>query len=307
MSEFDRNQSSLIEKVVEENTNNPEIGIVDQVYEHSAVDDDSNWEVDVLIRAKTDIMERVPYHTAGNDIIHPPKRGDKVTLIYTKGGSFAPIAIGNSYSKTDRPALGKAGMYRNRFESGTSPTGDGDLHITGYTKYNESVASNKKDQVDPEETFVQITKHKEGDNMDPSDPNDSNYIPMKIEMYDSPTSVNDESHIHLNSEKIDQDENLGMDIYMDMKAGKLHVRANNDTDNDEYEFVLDVKNETAKIIGDSDSGNKMGASFDFDTDEFTIADGNKFGIESDGSGNFTWSHKSINFKEESGSTGSVDL
>jgi hypothetical protein len=74
-------------------------------------------------------------------------------------------------------------MYRNRFKSGSSPAGDGSLHITGYTKYDESVASKDKNDLTPQETFVQIAKHAEGDNVDPTEADD---LPAKVEMYDSP-------------------------------------------------------------------------------------------------------------------------
>jgi hypothetical protein len=104
---------------------------------------------------------------------------------------------------------------------------------------------------------------------------------------------------------VDQDPSKSISAKMDLKRGTLTVTGENS--GDEYTIEMDVKNETLTIKGDSDSNNKMGASFNFNTDEFSICDGNKFGISSDGSGNFTWSHKSINMKEESGDTGSISL
>lgn len=304
MTRFDRTQTSLVEKIVDESTKHPKVGIVDQVFEHSASDDDSNWEIDVLVDGQTTKLTRVPVHTPGSDVIVPPKKGDKIIVVFTEGESFRPLALGTGWSSTDRPPVGRAGMYRNRFEASDdpSPAGTGDLHITGYTGYDQSPASNDKRDLNAEETFIQLTKHAEGDNMDPTTAGE---LPVNIELYDS--AKNDEAHIKMDANIIDQDENLGLDVFFNLKTGKLHVRGENDNDGDEYELVIDVKNQTAKIIGDSNSGNKMGASFNFDTDEFKIADGNKFGIKSDGAGNFVWDHKSIDFNEVSGSTGGINL
>lgn len=198
MPRFDRNQSALIEKLIREKTKNSKIGIVDQVFEHGASDDDSNWEVDVLTDGKTTKLTRVPVHTPGSETIAPPKNGDKVTIIFTEGEGFHPIALGTGWSNEDRPPLGRAGMYRNRFESGSSPAGDGDLNITGYTSYDGDVASTDKRELTPEESFVQITKHVEGDNVDPSTAGD---VPAKIEMYDSPST--DEAWITVEINKRD--------------------------------------------------------------------------------------------------------
>jgi hypothetical protein len=308
MTRFDRNDVTLIDKKIDEEVLLPKIGLVEQVFEHSAEDDDSNWEVDVRIntfKQKTKKLNRVPVHMPGTDMITVPKRGDKVLIIYTDGQTKRPVAFGAGWSDEDRPPQGRAGMYRNRFEASDepSPLGAGDLFLTGYTKYNNTPASNDKRGLDAEETFIQLTKHTNGENFDPTLAGE---LPAKIELYDS--AEKDEAHIHLNANAVDQDANLGLDVFMNLKSGKLHVRAENDNDGETYEFVLDVLNEFAKIIGDSDSGNKMGASFDFDTDEFKIADGKKFGIESDGSGNFTWSRSSLTVTDNNGaSEGSINL
>lgn len=307
MTRFDRNQSSLIDKNIQEKVTLPKVGRVEQVFEHSAKDDDSNWEVDVRVETfekETKKLNRVPVHTPGNDIITPPKKGDKILIIYRNGQAKRPVAYGTGWSDIDRPPQGRAGMYRNRFEASDdpSPLGSGDLFFTGYTRYNNSPASNDKREIKAEETYLQLTKHENGENVDPSVADEP---PAKIELYDS--AKNDEAHIHLNANKVDTDNNLGLDVFMDLKTGKLHIRAENDNEGETYEFVLDVMNQFAKIIGDSNSNNKMGATFDFDTDEFKIADGNKFGIKSDGSGNFTWSRKDLTIVDENASEGSISL
>lgn len=182
MSRFERNQLSMIEKKISEKVHHPKTGVVTQVFEHSGDNDDSNWEVDVEINGGTSKESRVSVHTPGSGAVSAPKNGDKMLLIYRDGDTNRPIALSTGWSNTDRPPRGKAGMYRNQFESGESSAGLGDLNITGYTKYDGNVASTDKRELSPEETFVQIAKHTGDENVDPSEAND---LPAKIEMYDS--------------------------------------------------------------------------------------------------------------------------
>lgn len=255
MTEFERNGLSLTEKQIDEQVKHPIIGVVTQVYEHAAEDDDTNFEVDVEIDGvRTE--QRCTVFTPGSDVISVPKNGDKVLIIYREGSTKTPIAVGNGWSNTDRPPLGRAGMFRNQFESGTSPAGDGNLNITGYTSYNESVASTDKRELTPEEAFVQISKHAEGDNVNPStaDP-----VPAKIEMYDS--SSNDQSWISVEINKEDG----------------------------------------------SDSDATWGIKFNIKTGEWKLVGPKGFGIESDGEGNFTWHHKTIDFNEISETIGPLSL
>lgn len=220
MTRFDRTQTALIEKIVRNSTKNSKVGIVDQVFEHSGIDDDSNWEVDVLIDGKTEKLSRVPVHNPGSDIIAPPKNGDKILVTYVEGVTFRPVAFGTGWSNTDRPPVGRAGMYRNRFDSDTSPAGNGDLHLTGYTSYDGDQASTDKRELTPEESFVQITKHAEGENVDPSNPDSP--VPAKIEMYDSPST--DEAWITVEINKrdgADSDATWGMKF--NIKTGEVKL------------------------------------------------------------------------------------
>lgn len=219
MPRFDRNQTSLMEKTIKENTKRPKVGVVDQVFEHSAADDDSNWEVNVLVDGKTNKLKRVPVHTPGSDIITPPKNGDKIIVMFTEGEAGRPIVFGTGWSNVDRPPQGRAGMYRNRFESDTSPAGNGDLHITGYTSYDGDVATTDKRELTPEETFVQISKHTEDDNDDPSTAGD---LPAKIEMYDSPSTDEAWITVEINKEGgADSDATWGMKFNISTGEVKL--------------------------------------------------------------------------------------
>jgi len=57
----------------------------------------------------------------------------------------------------------------------------------------------------------------------------------------------------------------------------------------------------------SDTSQTWGVQLNVKTGAITVSDSSGFGIESDGNGNFTWHHKSIDFNEVSGSTGPLDL
>lgn len=57
----------------------------------------------------------------------------------------------------------------------------------------------------------------------------------------------------------------------------------------------------------TDTSQTWGVQLDVKTGEITVSDSSGFGIESDGDGNFTWHHKTIDFNEVSGSTGPLDL
>jgi len=219
MAQFERNQLSLIKKQIEEQVRLPQIGVVTQVFEHAAIDDDSNWEVTVQFDGGVSEEKRIPFHSHATGAITPPKNGDKVLVIYTAGKSRRPIALSVGWSNTDRPPLGQAGMYRNEFESDSSPAGNGNLNITGYTKYDEKVASEDKRNLTPEETFVQISKNERGENIEPSAAGD---LPAKVEMYDSPST--DEAWITVEINKrdgADSDATWGMKFNMKTGAVKL--------------------------------------------------------------------------------------
>lgn len=247
MSRFDRTESNLIEKVVREKTSAPKIGIVDQVFEHTATDDDSNFEINVLTDGKTNKYKRVPVYTPGSDIIAPPKKGDKVMVFFTGRDSNRPIAMGTGWSRSDRPPIAQAGMFKNRFESGESALGVGDLHLTGYTSYDDNVASIDKRELTPEQSLIQIAKHEKGDNIDPENQND---IPLKVEVFDNPKD--NEGHV------------------------SIEINA----------------------VGGDETDSTWGLKFDFKTGEFKLVDSDGYGITSDGSGNFNWNYKSLNYQEE---------
>jgi hypothetical protein len=256
MTEFERRQTSVIDKRIREDVSAPKVGVVNQVYEHAAPDDDSNFEVDVVFDGGVSEEKQVPVHTAGSSNITPPKNGDKILVIYREGNTSNPIAFGTGFSISERPPTGRAGMHRNEFESASSPLGSGNLYITGYTSYDGNVASEDKRELSPEESVVQLAKHENGKNVDPFDSDTAN---AKVEMYDSP------------------------------KEDKAWIS-------------VEINKEDG-----SDSDTTWGMKFNVKTGEWKLVGPSGFGITSDGSGNFTWEHKSIVLDEIDGDTGSLSL
>lgn len=256
MPQFERNDKSFIENIVERETNDAQLGKVTRTFEHANATDDSNFEVDVQIVGQNRGITRCSCHTPGSDIISPPKVGDTVLVLHTDGEATNPIAIGTNWTNKDRAPVGRAGMYRNRFESADSPAGAGDLHITGYTSYNPTVADNNKNEVEPQTSVIQLSKHVSGSM---TEPHKDRFFNMLFEMYDSPQ--NDQAWVKMEFRKVNgspPDKNWGMEF--NLKTGQW------------------------KIVGPKG-----------------------FGITSDGEGNFTWEHKSINFKEVNGSVGSLEI
>lgn len=219
MTKFDRNNKSFIQKEIQEKVKLPRIGVVTQVFEHSSENDDSNWEVEVQFNGGVSQEDRIPFHSPTSESISPPKNGDKVLVIYTDGHTNKPVALSTAWSNKDRPPVGKAGMYRNEFESGLSAAGEGNLYINGYTKYNKSVASYDKRNLNPEETFVQIAKNPSSQNVDPSTKPD---LPAKIEMYDSAKSGDSWISVEINKEGgSDSDATWGMKFNIKTGEWKL--------------------------------------------------------------------------------------
>jgi hypothetical protein len=202
MGRFDRNRSTQIEQEIDKNVRYPRIGEVTQVYEHIGKEDDSNFEADVVTGGGTEQEQRCPIEMPGSGGIDIPKVGDKVILSYRKDGD-KPFISAIAYSDEDRPPVGRAGMFRREFESGQSPAGDGNLYLTGHTKYNLNPAISDKDVLDPESVLVRIAKRKN----EIAEPTTEDDVPAKFEFYDSPDEG--EAYITVEINKDDEVDSTG--------------------------------------------------------------------------------------------------
>lgn len=248
MTGLDRSQSSWTDQKIDRKIQNPRIGKVQEVFEHTQDDDKSNFEVDVKILGE-DVQHRaIPYQHESNNEIVVPTVGDKVIVEYRQGAQPQPIARNVVYTNRDRPPIGRAGMWRKRIASGDSPAGEGDLYIESYTDFDVDPAqTNPKPSDGVEKSWVRIAK-KTADG-------DTDDLPVAIELLDSPKD--DEAHVTIELNSIDGQE----------------------------------------------SGPSWGLKLDLKTGEFKLLDSEGYGIVSDGQGNFTWHHETID--ESQGTTDSL--
>jgi len=91
-----------------------QIGTVTKVFEHSSGDDNSNHEVNVLLRDEDVERRRVPVavSTEGEAVV--PRVDDMVVVQFLDGFEEAPVVIGTIYNDVDRAPLGKEGIIRRR-------------------------------------------------------------------------------------------------------------------------------------------------------------------------------------------------
>lgn len=112
MGKFDKTESAHVERKIKEEVQELQFGKVVKVFEHTATDDDSNFEVNVILRDEDKERRRLPIMTARKGEIAPPETGDNVIVGFLDGEGEAPIVLGNLYDIENRPPLGRAGMYR---------------------------------------------------------------------------------------------------------------------------------------------------------------------------------------------------
>lgn len=271
---FEGTDTDFIKSKASELIDDPRIGRVTRVYEHLAPEDDSNFEVDVIFDGGASEERSVPYNGSFSGQMAPPRVGDKVVIGYYEGEKKQPFIMDIVYTATDRAPLGRAGMYRDVYESDTSPVGDGDIYLTRYTEYDKNPAlfaenpevdkENQKD-LNPERTTIQIAKQ-----ADTPDPPIEADIDMRMEMVDAP--ADNTARVRLSGSQIDGDDSQGLSVELDFKSGEARLTAENA--NGEFGVKLDSKNGT-----------------------FTLIDENGYGIESDGNGNFTWHYESIDHSQ----------
>ena len=260
MSMFERNAKSMRENSIRQGVEQPRIGKVDEVYEHGAPDDDSNFEANIILEGRENPVRDCPILNPGNNAIDIPEAGDKVMLLYSEDEKSKPYVIDTAWTTKDRPPVGKAGMWKREFNidgsTADSMAGSGDIYLTGYTEYDKEASVEPKGARKPEKALVQLAKHPSGGNKIPTDQEN---LPVKVEMYDAP--VDGDAHVTVEMNK----------------------------------------------VGGKDSDATWGIKFDISTGEWQLVGPKGFGISSDGAGNFTWHHKSIDLKEHTSDTGPLSL
>lgn len=262
---FERTETDFIKSKAKEEVSDPRLGRVIEVYEHQTSSDDSNFEADVIIGGEQYEERSIPISENARGSIAIPEVGDTVVVDYMAGEGNSPVITGIHTTNQNRPPIGRAGMEKTVFESGESPAGTGNIHLTGYTEYDKNPALTTISERVAERAWIQISKHDPA--RDPVPKDDAN---MTIEMLDDPK--NDAANITLAGNTIDGDDSKSVSVDLDMKSGDIIVKAENTSG--EFGLKLDVNNGT-----------------------FTIVDESGYGIESDGAGNFTWHHESIDMSE----------
>ena len=84
-----------------------ELGLVEEVYPHSADGDNDNYGCDVRLKNSDLLLKRVPIATGHIGTVAIPNVGDLVLLAFEKGDVNQPIVIGRLYNDEDRPPLNK--------------------------------------------------------------------------------------------------------------------------------------------------------------------------------------------------------
>lgn len=290
MTEFDASDDAQISRAIGDQVERSRLGRIVEVFEHVQDTDTANFEVDVELMHSIDKQHRaIPFVHPQNDEIKPPKVGDKVVVDYFGESSKSAIARGAFYTNQDRPPLGRAGMWRKKVPSGTSPAGAGDLYVESYTAYDVDPARPEfdEDSATIQNSFIRLSK-KENDQ---DNPVDGDTLPMMVELFDSPND--DTSEIRIEGNEVDGNTNQSMNATLDLKNGTIVVQGANGTN--DFQLEIDVVNQTAKVSGDGT--NEMGMSLNFANDSFKLLDGDGYGLVSDGSGNFTMHYESWDWNQ----------
>jgi len=82
-----------------------ELGIVEDVYPHSADDDLDNYGCDVRLKNSGLLLKRVPIATGHIGTAAIPNKKDLVLLAFDQGDVNQPLVIGRLYNDGDRPPL----------------------------------------------------------------------------------------------------------------------------------------------------------------------------------------------------------
>ncbi len=82
-----------------------DMGLVEEVYPHSADDNNDNYGCDVRLKNSGLLLKRVPLTIGHIGTAAIPNKGDLVLLAFDKGDVNQPIIIGRLYNEKQRPPL----------------------------------------------------------------------------------------------------------------------------------------------------------------------------------------------------------
>jgi hypothetical protein len=82
-----------------------DLGLVEEVYPHTAGNDDDNYGCDVRLKNSGLLLKRVPIATGHIGTVAIPNKGDLVLVAYEGGNVNQPLMIGRFYNTDDRPPL----------------------------------------------------------------------------------------------------------------------------------------------------------------------------------------------------------
>lgn len=113
--ELEPTEEGYITRLINENTQQPELGEVQKVFEHTSDDDNSNFEANVELRDTEKTRREVPIATGPFlGAVAVPEPGDTVLVDFLDGAGESPVVVGTIHNIKDRAPLGQAGIYRLR-------------------------------------------------------------------------------------------------------------------------------------------------------------------------------------------------
>lgn len=114
MPQFDRTEAGYMEQRIKDLLRMPQVGEIVKVREHTAEDDDTNFECDVLIRGEDQQRRGALLATPGRDALYVPREGDIVLVNFLDGNGESPVVTNVLYTNEKRPPLGTEGTIRQK-------------------------------------------------------------------------------------------------------------------------------------------------------------------------------------------------
>ena len=103
---------AMIERIVRDIYKMPELGIIDEVYEHTRKDDKKDFQCDVEMRDTGKIRTDVIVEQPMGDSMFIPEKDQLVKVEFLDGDEDRPLITGTVPNHIDRPPLGESGMAR---------------------------------------------------------------------------------------------------------------------------------------------------------------------------------------------------